>query len=114
LAARQADQLFTTMDTDELSEETYKAIFMNSETFNHNLTLQFGLLANDCFDDDDYLKKANQLIIYWKKDFHNAIGSIFFDTKKPTKPAFENILLQIQKDIHKVLSIPIEKRKFEF
>lgn len=102
------------MDTDELSEETYKAIIITSEKFNHNLTLQFGLLASDCSDDNDYLEKANQLIVAWKSDLINSINDIFFDTEKPKIPGFENVLLKIQNQIQKVLSIPVEKRNFEF
>jgi len=52
------------MDTDELSEETYKAIFHTAEKYHHNLTLQFGLLASQCKNDDDYLNKASKLILY--------------------------------------------------
>jgi hypothetical protein len=102
------------MDTDELSNETYKAILITSEKFNHNLTLQFGLLSYDCTDDNDYLKKANQLINDWKADLENNIDEIFFDTKKPTPSGFEKILSKIQNQIEKVLNIPIEKREFDF
>ena len=102
------------MDTGELSEETYKAIIITAEKFNHNLTLQFGLMASQCSDDNDYLDKATQLINYWKSDLPNSINGIFFDTKKPSVLTFENILNVIQKEIEKVGSIPIEKRQFEF
>ena len=102
------------MDTDELSEETYKAIFVTSEKFNHNLTLQFGLLASICSDDNDYLAKANDLIVEWKSDLTNSINEIFFDTAKPKASTFEILLSGIQTKIEKVINIPIEKRKFEF
>lgn len=102
------------MDTDELSEETYNAILITSEKFNHNLTLQFGLLANGCSDDNDYLEKANQLIIYWKSNLTNSINDIFFDTEKPKRSGFENVLLKIQNQIKNVISIPVEERNFEF
>ena len=102
------------MDTGELSEETYKAIIITAEKFNHNLTLQFGLMASQCSDDNDYLDKATQLINYWKSDLPNSIEDIFFDTKRPNALTFANILNVIQKEIEKVSSIPIEKRQFEF
>ena len=108
------NQQFIIMDTDELSEETYKAVLITSEKFNHNLTLQFGLLAGDCSDDNDYLEKANQLIVAWKSDLVNSINDIFFDTEKPKIPGFETVLSKIQNKIQKVLSIPVEKRTFEF
>lgn len=53
------------MDTDDLSRTTYKGIILEAENFNHDLTLQFGLLASDCKDDDDYLNQAEALIIHW-------------------------------------------------
>ena len=102
------------MDTDELSEETYKAIIITSEKFNHNLTLQFGVLANACLNDNDYLLKANNLIIEWKSDLPNSMNQIFFDTAKPKASTFVNLLSDIQSQIEKVLDIPVEKRKFEF
>ena len=33
------------IDTDDLSNKTYKAIMLEAENFNHDLTLQFGLLS---------------------------------------------------------------------
>ena len=102
------------MDTDELSEETYKAVIITAEQFNHNLTLQFGMLASACSDDNDYLVKANQLIVEWKSDLANSINEIFFDTAKPKAPIFENVLVNIQNQIEKVYSVPVEKRTFEF
>jgi hypothetical protein len=36
------------MDTGDLSEETYRAIMIETEVFNHDLTLQFGLLSGYC------------------------------------------------------------------
>lgn len=102
------------MDTDELSEETYRAVLVTSEKFNHNLTLQFGLLASDCLDDNDFLKKANQLIIDWKSDLADSINDIFFDTAKLKTWNFENVLLEIQNQIEKVSSTPIENVRLDF
>ena len=50
------------MDTDELSEETYFGIFSEAELFDHNLTLQFGLLSYQCNSEAEYLKGALELI----------------------------------------------------
>jgi len=102
------------MDTDELSEETYNAILITSEKFNHNLTLQFGVLASKCSDDNDYLDKASQLITRWKSDLPNSINYIFFDTQRPNIVTFENLLNAIQNKIENVMSIPVAKRTFEF
>lgn len=46
------------MDTDELSEEAYHAIMIEAEWFNHDLTLQFGLLSYECKDENDFLEKS--------------------------------------------------------
>lgn len=102
------------MDTDELSEETYKAVIVAAEKINHNLTLQFGLLASHCINDDDYLQKAKQLIIKWRIDLPDSINEIFFDVKKPRISTFESVLSEIHSGIDQVLSIPVNKHKFEF
>jgi hypothetical protein len=101
------------MDTDELSNETYQAILITSEKFNHDLTSQFGLLASECNDDNDYLEKANLLILEWKSNLPEAINDIFFDTH-PTIKRFEKVLSTIQQKIQKVIKIPLNKRTFEF
>ncbi len=38
------------MDTDDLSEKTYRAIMVEAERFNHDLTLQFGLLLTNIIE----------------------------------------------------------------
>lgn len=43
------------MDTDDLSIPTYDGVLIKAERFNHDLTLQFGVLASQCKNDDDYL-----------------------------------------------------------
>ncbi len=44
------------MDTDELSEKTYQAILGKAERFNHDLTLQFGLLSYECNDEKEFIQ----------------------------------------------------------
>ena len=102
------------MDTDDLSNETYKAIFNTAEKFHHNLTLQFGLLASQCKNDDDYLKKANLLVRNWKLDLKGSLTEIFFDTPKPTASSLLTVLNNIENHINSTISIPIEERTFEF
>jgi hypothetical protein len=46
------------MDTDDLSNEAYEGIIIESERFNHNLTLRFGVLSYDCKNEEVYLEKA--------------------------------------------------------
>ena len=102
------------MDTDDLSNKTYKAVLITAEKLSHNLTLQFGLLADECLDDDDYLTKANSLIVKWRANLTGNILYIFFDVAHPTPIKFEKVLLKIQQKIESVQNIPIEKRKFDF
>ena len=45
------------MDTGDLSEEVYLAIMIEAERFDHDLTLQFGLLSYHCNDEDDFIEK---------------------------------------------------------
>lgn len=101
------------MDTDDLSNETYKAVLISSEKFNHDLTIQFGVLASHCENDDDYLAKANLLILHWKADLPGTIADIFFDSK-PAPAIFDKVLSHIQHQIVEVLKISIEERTFEF
>ncbi len=50
------------MDTNDLSEQTYKGIIIEAEKFNPDLTLPFGMLASCCKGDNDYLNKSEALI----------------------------------------------------
>lgn len=78
------------MDTDELSNETYKAVLAPAEQFHHNLALHFGLPAYEYNSDDDFLQKAHQLIEEWKQDPDGSMEEIFFDVAMPSKAAFKN------------------------
>ena len=102
------------MDTDDLSTETYNAVILTSEKFNHDLTLQFGILADVCKDDNDYLVKAKKLIGTWKGDLRFHSHNIFFDSPTPNVQSFERVLLKIEEQIDKVMKIPMEQREFEF
>jgi hypothetical protein len=50
------------MDTDDLLIPTYKGIKIEAEKLNPDLTLQFGVLASSCKDDDNCLSKTEILI----------------------------------------------------
>ena len=65
------------MDTGDLSDTTYQAIMIEAERFDHNLTLQFGLLSDECADEKDFIKKSKQLI----KEFvlFDDIDDLFFE-----------------------------------
>ena len=64
------------MDTDDLSTETYKAIFYTSENYHHYLTLQFGLLASHFKNDYYYLDEAIKIIENWKSDIMSSLNEI--------------------------------------
>ncbi len=102
------------MDTDDLSTETYNAVILTSEKFNHELTLPFGILADACKDDNDYLVKAKKLIATWKGNLKFHSDNIFFDYPPPNVSSFERVLLTIEAKIDKVMKIPMDQRKFEF
>jgi hypothetical protein len=102
------------MDTDDLSIPTYQGIILEAEKFNHDLTLQFGLLASSCKDDDDYLNQAESLIKSWLKEnnFQLNIDDIFFG-EKVNKLAFRNTLEKILSNISEIRITPMEQREFE-
>lgn len=66
------------MDTDELSTEVYQGILIEAEKFNPDLSLQFGLLAAHCKDEEDYLNKASDLITELRTLEKEALIDVFF------------------------------------
>jgi len=66
------------MDTGDLSEEAYRAIMIEAEMFNHDLTLQFGLLSSDCKNENDFIEKSIQLISEMKKYDDIYLDDMFF------------------------------------
>lgn len=102
------------MDTDDLSRATYCGIIIEAEKFNHDLTLQFGVLASRCENDDDYLNKAENLIQKWYnvEDFEYIIDDIFFgEYVDPGK--FLETLHKISANIIEIRKTPIENRIFD-
>ena len=102
------------MDTDDLSQETYDAIIIEAEKFNHDLTLQFGVLADGCKTDDIFLDVCESLIKEWltEWDLEEAMLDIFYDDL-PNIKDFKKTINKILSNIESVRKIPIEKRKFE-
>jgi hypothetical protein len=101
------------METDDLSNELYKAIFVTAEKFHHDLTLRFGLLAKECKNEADYIVKAEKLINRFIKNSETVRAEIFFDLI-PTKDQFEKALKSIKLNISVVGNIPIENRTYDF
>ena len=101
------------MDTDDLSQEAYKAIMIEAELFNHDLTLRFGVLSGDCDDEEEYLDKSLRLIEQLKKAKKNQIEDIFFGDV-PNTDQLNKTLDRITENIAKVKKIPFNKRHFDF
>lgn len=102
------------MDTDDLSIPTYNGIIIEAEKFNHDLTLQFGLLASNCKDDDDYLNNAEAIIKDWLKedDFENIIDDIFFG-EPVDEVEFKNTLFKILANIDEIRKTLMKEREYE-
>lgn len=102
------------MDTDDLSIPTYKGIISEAEKFNHDLTLQFGVLASGCKDDNDYLNQAEVLIKDWLQvdDFEDIIDDIFYGEPVNEKD-FRKTLNKLLSNINEIRKTPIKDREFE-
>lgn len=102
------------MDTDDLSIPTYNGIIIEAEKFNHDLTLQFGILSGECQNDDDYLNSAELLIQYWIKikDFNQIIENVFYDSPV-NEIEFKNTLEKILNNINEIRKTPMNEREFK-
>lgn len=102
------------MDTDDLSIPTHKGIIIEAERFNHDLTLQFGVLASGCKDDDDYLNKAELLIQEWLKadDFDYIVDDIFFG-ESVDEEKFRKVMEILLANIAEIRKTPMSQREYE-
>lgn len=101
------------MDTDNLSNETYKAIIIEAEKFNHDLTLRYGVLSGICKDEPEYIDKATKLTKEIMEADDWVIDDIFFGNP-PEKEKLVSTCRKTLDNIEKVKAIPIEKRHFDF
>ncbi len=99
------------MDTGDLSEETYRAIMIEAENFNHDLTLQFGILSGKCKDEEEFISESLKLIEEMKTYDKIDLDDIFFGNPPKIKE-FQAILSKITKNIKEVKKIPPEKREY--
>ena len=76
--------------------------------------MQFGVLAENCKTDNEFLYESESLIKDWLTDWdlEEVIIDIFFDDP-PGKQDFKKTLDKIMTNIEKVRKIPIERRKFD-
>ena len=101
------------MDTDQLSTEAYQGIIIESEKFNRDLTLQFGVLASSCKDEEEYLNKSEQLISELRLCDKEELTDVFFGNL-PNIKSLNLTLDRVIKNIDRVRKIPKEKRHYEF
>lgn len=101
------------MDTDDLSMEAYKAIIIESETFNRDLTLRFGLLASSCKNEKEYLDNAKKIISEIRNLDRHSLSDLFFGSL-PDKHLLNLALDKISNNIEKVEKIPENERQYEF
>ena len=86
------------MDTDDLSKKTYRAIMVEAEKFNHDLTLQFGLLSYDCKNEKEFIEKSKLLIREMLECNEDDIDDMFFGNPPDTND-FHNALNRILRNI---------------
>jgi hypothetical protein len=101
------------MDTNELSQEAYEGIIIEAEKFNHDLTLQYGLLSYACDDEQQYLEEAMILSKEILKVKPHELDDIFFG-QRIDKAQLKEALNKILANIEVVKAIPIEQRNFDF
>jgi hypothetical protein len=102
------------MDTDDLSIPTYTGVIIEAEKFSHDLTLQFGLMASDCKDDNDFLNQVEALIKKWLNDddMFNLVEDIFFGESVNEKE-FKKTLNKLVSNIAEIRKTPMEQREYE-
>ena len=101
------------MDTNDLSRETYRAIIIEAEKINHNLSLQFGVLSSTCKDEQEFIDKSAQSINELKIADSEYWEDIFFGNV-PNLNRLNKILDIILDNIAKVKQTPLAKRHFDF
>jgi hypothetical protein len=99
------------MDTDDLSEEAYEAVIVESGRFHTDLRLQFGLLSGECADENEFLEECMKLINELRQLELEYLSDLFFD-EVPDLAELRKSLDLIARNIEKVKCIPLEKRRF--
>lgn len=100
------------MDTGDLSEEAYRAIMIEAESFDHDLTLQFGLLSGHCKDEDDFVQQSIKLIHSMKRYDEIDLDWIFFGNP-PEMDKFQIALRKVSENIVELKKIPSGKRTYD-
>lgn len=102
------------MDTDDLSIPTYQGIIIEAEQFNHDLTLQFGVLASECRNDDEYLDKSEAMIREWlsEDNFEEVADDIFYG-EETDFDGFRTILKKLLSNMAEIRKTPMDERAYE-
>lgn len=98
------------MDTGDLSAETYQAILIEAEKFNHNLTLQFGLLSSVCKNENDFIEKSIELIKEMENYDDIDLDDMFFGNP-PKIEFFQATLKRILQNIDNMKKRTIKKNE---
>ena len=85
---------------------------IEAERFNHDLTLQFGLLSYRCKDEDDFIEKSIPLIEAMKNYDEMDIDNMFWGNP-PQKLEFYKTLEKISRNIVELKKTPTEKRNYQ-
>lgn len=75
-----------------MTDNTYKAIMIEAGKFNHDLTLQFGLLSYECEDEKDFIAKSRLLIDEMLKYDEADIDDMFFGNPRMKKPFIKRFI----------------------
>jgi hypothetical protein len=100
------------MDTDNLSNEAYNAVLVESEKLTHDLTIHFGVIAKKCKDERAYLDKAFNLTINILKLTENQLQDFFWGTV-PDKNKLILTLNKIISNIIEVNEIPPDRLTYD-
>lgn len=74
---------------------------IEAERFDHNLTLQFGLLSYECANETIFIEKSVELIHELMTYEEEEIDDLFFGSP-PNKTEFHNTLNKILNNISKL------------
>jgi hypothetical protein len=76
----------------------YKAIIAETDKFDANLTLKFGLLSYECENEKEYIEKAKKLIYEMFKYTEDDVDDVFFE-EQPVMEYFHKTLNKLLTNI---------------
>ncbi len=103
----------TYMDTSDLSNEACQAVLVEAERFHHNLTIHFGVLADGCDTEEEYLAATEKMATNIKTFTPDSLDDFLFNEVDDLS-ALPATLDKILANIARVREVPEEKRTYEF